>query len=238
MCGLFGMIGHNLTANEGACIHYEFFEALQANTKRGGEGWGVLLHNEYRTGPGTSSFSEAEGIPFPGFFMNTVSHLTRVVLCHVRIPTGHHDADLRKVHPFMKGSLYLAHNGIIPDYKNTGRDIGSDVDSAYLLGLISALYEEQPDSLSNAIAKAVSQMGGQQACWLFDSVSQDIFVWRHMSPLYYGFGPESGQFLISSVPTDCASKEFDEGVVWRFLKKDGYARIWSGSWFPVNSIYI
>ena len=129
-----------------------------------------------------------------------------------------------QIHPRLRGDLILAHNGILPNHKDVDYPSKSedfDLDSDALLDCIYR-YRRYNVPLAHAIAQSAQMFGGQQACWLMDLESREIFLWRIMSPIYVG-RIRSTYCFASTKFTGSGDDPIKEGVVYRF-----------GSAFSVN----
>jgi asparagine synthetase B (glutamine-hydrolysing) len=127
------------------------------------------------------------------------------------------------VHPFAVEDMYLAHNGLLLNHQQFPMwqlFPGSEVDSQYILGGIQA-HQRQGLPTVAAICATVSQLEGQQACWLWSQEDRALFLWRVMSPIYYSLTNVSFSFSSSRYQLTCAERSvrietlLPEGVIFR-----------------------
>lgn len=201
MCGIFGIV-------RPAGIPAAWVERLgQLNTARGNIAFGGLVWSP----EADHVFRFAQ--PFEATKIDIGAML--VVLGHIRAPTGGHSNNLGEVHPFEATDLLLAHNGILlnhTDFPQWRSDPTLIVDSQIIIGGIQT-YVEAGQSVETAISQTVSQLDGQQGCWLWSKSIPMLYLWRVMSSLYYRYEP--GCLVFSSVKCDLADQLLPEGIVYQ-----------------------
>lgn len=206
MCGIFGFVSHQSR-------NVDLFHTLaEHNTVRGNLGFGGC----YQAADQMVTFRrpipfEREAVPFAE---------TTVALGHIRAPTGGRiSADLpnaeRDIHPFQTTDLLLAHNGILLNHVHfsawtNGQPV--TVDSQIIIWGIQT-HLDQGNDLITAIQKTVSQLEGQQACWLWHKASRQLYFWRVMSPIYISQKPDLLQF--SSNKSNKLTQRLQEGRIYQ-----------------------
>lgn len=228
MCGLFGHVvkvaGSIEVANPGVMS-----ELAKANLKRGSLGYGMWAWTPQRetlVREGSMALQPFQTRPLAAFDVSAV---------HVRAPTGGQDALVSKVHPFRTDRFLFAHNGVLVNWKHNEqqerwRHVASsgimsyiDVDSVSILAGIQAHVEGSPPfDVPSAIAATMEHIEGQAACWLWDDLFNQLYIWRVMSTLYIYETPYVRYF--SSARVDTQLKGFDareevvvEGMVYHML---------------------
>lgn len=207
MCGIYGVI------DKTAVFRQAFIGLGLANQQRGNRSFGYL----------TAELSQPPQPPTVKRFMMPftpqMAHIghSQVVLAHNGTPTHGQPLTESTVHPFASRSALLAHNGLLlndrqfpqwrldPDRPNT-------VDSEVILGGIQH-YLDGGTAVAQAIALTVSQLEGQQACWLWHLPTQQLYLWRVMSPLFILNDRQS--FHFSSVRFGPIQQLLAEGIVYQ-----------------------
>lgn len=138
-------------------------------------------------------------------------------LGHLQSPTStQREFTKDTTHPFEYKGMYLAHNGVLSNFnqlkqkygKHTG-DAVNEVDSSIILPMIDKI----------GLKHALEEIQGTFGCWLYDSNSSELFVFRSGSTLY-----TDGK-NISSKPIS-EWKLLEEGVIYRFnFTKQKYEEI-------------
>lgn len=176
----------------------------EQNTRRGNLGFGAWLDKG-----GVYRFPQpfdAAKIP-----VQTAS----IALGHIRAPTGGQSSRLADLHPFQHENLWLAHNGLLLNHRafsDWRLALDTAVDSVTILGGIVA--NQKQHTLPQAICTTAGQLEGQQACWLWDTATQTLYLWRVMAPIYTQASPT--QFLFSSLrPASGHSTLLAQGTVYR-----------------------
>lgn len=165
------------------------------------------------------------------------------LLGHLRASTGLDDRNVECVHPFQFGPLVMAHNGIIISKQE--QVPFQPVDSAELLMRIFNETKNtfSPDSAGNAryaieeaICRVLSTTEGQQACWLYNSHSGDLYLWRVMSPLYVTSNPVE-YFAFCSLPPDDSYKMLEQGKLYKINVLNPFGGFYSVAPFIYKSFF-
>lgn len=211
MCGIYGIVGKTAVSRQA------FIRLGMANQQRGNRTFGYA----------TASVETAASEPTIHRFM-TPFHAQAVVgwqscqvaLGHNGTPTNGGKIVETAVHPFASRSLLLAHNGLLLNHTQSPHWRPAMVDSEVILAGIQA-HLDQPNGadLITAITQTVSQLDGQQACWLWHQASQQLYLWRVMSPLFVFSDGQSLHF--SSVRLGPIQQLLDEGIVYQFEPATG-----------------
>lgn len=203
MCGIFGVITQDI-------VRPEWVEMLgNLNTVRGNLAFGGVVWSP--------EFIRVFRFTEPFDFNKIELDGAKVFLGHIRAPTGKQSKDIREVHPFETSTLLLAHNGLLlnhTDFPNWRIYRDLEVDSQIIIGGIQN-HLNSAEHLIAAITQTISQLEGQQACWLWHTLSPALYLWRVMSSLYYHHRP--GQFIFSSVKCELANHLLPEGRVYQIL---------------------
>ncbi|HSH03376.1 MAG TPA: hypothetical protein VLL52_12720 [Anaerolineae bacterium] len=138
-----------------------------------------------------------------------------LALGHVRAPTAGQTDTEGHIHPLASERFYLAHNGLLLNHEAFGEwrlGDGWDLDSHVILGGITKGVAEG-QAVVAAIEGVVGQLNGQQSCWLWDREEGAVYLWRVMSPLYWGAA--EGAVMWASVATERTPTRAKQGVVYR-----------------------
>lgn len=176
MCGIWGIITSGQVSLE------QFAQLGELNKARGNLGFGGYVADLRDTAVSEQTFHYPK--PFDPELLPVQP--ANVALGHIRAPTGSRSNSVAEVHPFAVDDLLLAHNGLLLnhlDFPEWRLDTAVTVDSQIILGGIHT-YRQKGLSISEAIAKTVSQLDGQQACWLWSKAEQMLYLWRVMSTVY------------------------------------------------------
>jgi glutamine phosphoribosylpyrophosphate amidotransferase len=207
MCGIYGVIDKTAVSREA------FIGLGLANQQRGNRTFGYM----------TAVLSQPVEPPDVRRFMAPfapqmaqVGH-SQVVLAHNGTPTNGRPLTETAVHPFASRSALLAHNGLLlndrqfPQWRlNPERPI--TVDSEIILGGIQH-YLDVGTAVAEAIARTAGRLEGQQACWLWHLPTQQLYLWRVMSPLFILNDRQS--FHFSSVRFGPIQQLLAEGIVYQ-----------------------
>lgn len=205
MCGIFGIVSKQLV------VSAQFIELAEANKHRGNLSFGYLTGKLGAEGIETAVSRYLQ--PFAPDLVELAQ--ANLALGHIRAPTGARSNQLQDVHPFAANATFLAHNGLLlnPQQFPAWRLYpDSDVDSQFILGGIQA-YLAQKFTFAAAIQATVSQLEGQQACWLWSQAESAIYLWRVMSPLYCS--QTETRFTFSSSRHLSNQMLLPEGVIFR-----------------------
>ena len=176
MCGIWGIISSKQVS------FAQFAQLGEMNKVRGNLGFGGYVADLQDTAVSEQTFRYPQ--PFDAELLPVQS--ANVALGHIRAPTGSRSHLVAEVHPFVVGDLLLAHNGLLLNYLDFPEwrlDTAVIVDSQIILGGIYT-HRQKGLPLSEAIAQTVSQLDGQQACWLWSKTERKLYLWRVMSPIY------------------------------------------------------
>lgn len=124
-------------------------------------------------------------------------------LGHLQSPTSsktYYDEDT--THPFKYKKWYLAHNGVLSNYKELKNKYnlqGNEVDSSIILPLIHQL----------GLKKALQELRGTFGCWLYKTETSELLIFRSGSTIY----TDGKNF--SSKPIENWDL-IEEGIIYRF----------------------
>ena len=195
MCGIFGIFSSAPIPD----VATETLKFINLNKGRGAAGLGLTV---IRQGGVPTTYKTVGDPPTtPGELPFVADDPVTVVLGHLLAPTNGDSVTLDRLHPIEDPAhrFLLAHNGMLIDYEG-------EWDTQWL-------------------AKYISQQGlgglndvhGQHACWLYDTSFGRLFMWRCMSPLYYGRNLDRDMFWITSVkplPSEQFFLRLRSGVVF------------------------
>lgn len=197
MCGIFGIVSRQ------PIVPSDFIRLAEANRHRGNLAFGYLQGRITDAGVETAVSRHPQ--PFTADLVHitpahpSASPGTSLALGHIRAPTGGRSSRVGDVHPFTVNDMFLAHNGLLLNHRQFSAwqlFPDSEVDSQYILGGIQA-HRRQGLPTVEAICATVSQLEGQQACWLWSQADSALFLWRVMSPIYYSLTNTSFSFSSS-----------------------------------------
>lgn len=215
MCGVFGLItGYPSDENENL-----FFTLMKHNADRGDRGNGVMYARR-----GSLPLVIKHTLPIEEMLVDDVATLghQNFMLGHTIAPTNGDEVDAHRLHPFASERFVLAHNGILLNHDSlAGWQIEGlpDVDSVRILGGLE-FFASQGEDTANAIALTCAALEGQYACWVYDKATQDVYLFRCMSTLYFHSTNYNTTFYFSSADVDGAVL-LPEGIVYRVrLLKD------------------
>lgn len=200
MCGIFGIWSQN------NIDHSQFASLGDLNTRRGNLGFGTLIKgkNDLRVIRYATPFDAAK----------VQWEWADLVLGHVRAPTGGQSDNLAEIHPLETQDLLLAHNGLLlnhhlfPEWR---LDPALNLDSQVIIGGIQYFLDAGRD-IVESIQATVEKLEGQQACWLWHKPTQQLYLWRVMSPIYTQ--QTADQIVFSSVQNGAISNLLDEGMIY------------------------
>ena len=205
MCGIFGIIGSE------PIEHDEFAQLGEQNKERGNLGFGGYMANVSDT-----AVSDTFRFPHPFQAALLTTEPAHVALGHIRAPTASRSNSIAELHPFETADLLLAHNGLLLnhwEFPQWQLNTAVSVDSQVILGGISH-YLAAGKSIEDAISQTVSQLEGQQACWLWSKSRQTLYLWRVMSPIYINQSVQD--FRFSSTKSDSMNTLLEEGKIYQF----------------------
>lgn len=225
MCGIFGVFysdrAHDLMCKDlnrprnvdPKVVPHEQLLALLAppNLKRGNKAFGYFAWRE------DLRFARRWTQPF---LADSITALPmKLVVVHNRAPTDGSADNISEVHPYSTkfGELFM--NGILLNHLEfeERRHHDSKVDTAYLAGNLDyhLMSTEPLTPIEDAIANAVGELKGQQACVFVERKYGETFIWRNMATLFFGGHRRSGYSLVSStrIPGMCDT-EVPQGMVF------------------------
>jgi glutamine phosphoribosylpyrophosphate amidotransferase len=218
MCGIFGVYSANANIDKDVLK-----EVAVRNSFRGNRGLGILQHSDQVVVNRYASVNEN--------WHEDITDVSDVVLGHTVAPTG----TSHIVHPIETERFIFAHNGILLNYKEYPQWgwLDNKLDSAYLLcGIIDSLV----DNVADSIVKTAEQFKGQQSCWLYDKNTNELYVWRVMSTLFYGAHNDAIWFSSTNdIKAFQLKNAFNEGIVYK-LKRE-FERFDEVSAFVYENIY-
>lgn len=201
MCGIFG-----LWSQQGI-KHSQFTQLGDLNTRRGNLGFGALIRGK------NSLHVIRHATPFDAEKIQW--EWADLVLGHVRAPTGGQSDSLAEIHPLETPDLLLAHNGLLLNHYQFPEwqlDPALKIDSQVIIGGIQHALDSGRD-IVESIKTTIEKLEGQQACWLWHKPTQQLYLWRVMSPIY--FQQTADQIAFSSVQYSASSILLDEGIIYR-----------------------
>ncbi len=205
MCGVFGIVSAVSVAQA------DFDRLGELNKARGNLAFGGLVARWENGRFHPAPFHH--NTPFDSRLVSL--HNARLVLSHIRAPTGGQSNDPTEIHPYETADLWLAHNGLLLNHEQFSQWRilpHSSVDSQVIIGGIQ-WHLTNGRSLLAAICQTVEQLEGQQACWLWHKPTQQIYLWRVMSPIY--LDQTATTLLFSSVRPSADATLMPEGEIWR-----------------------
>ena len=206
MCGIFGIIGSE------PIEHDEFAQLGELNKERGNLGFGGYMAKLSDTAVSERTFR------FPHPFQAALLPVepAHVALGHIRAPTASRSDSIAELHPFEAEDLLLAHNGLLLNHWQFPQwrlNTAVSVDSQVILGGISH-HLANGNAIEESISQTVSQLEGQQACWLWSKSQQMLYLWRVMSPIY--INKSTQDFRFSSTKSDSINTLLEEGNIYQF----------------------
>jgi len=129
-------------------------------------------------------------------------------LGHLQSPTStKREFSKETTHPFEYKGMYLAHNGVLSNFeklktkynKHLPANTVNEVDSSIILPMVDKL----------GLKAALQELEGTFGCWLYDSNTSELFVFRFGSTIY------TDDQNLSSKPIK-NWQLLEEGVVYRF----------------------
>jgi len=128
-------------------------------------------------------------------------------LGHLQSPTSSkRDFAPETTHPFCYKGMYLAHNGVLSNFERLkakygkyNTDVINEVDSSIILPIIDKI----------GLRSAIEELEGTFGCWLYDSNTSELFVFRSGSTIY-----TDGKNISSKPIEDWVLLE--ENIIYRF----------------------
>lgn len=190
MCGIVGYIGKD------NCIQ-KIISGLESLEYRGYDSAGIAYVTE-----GNVEIRKEEGR-----IENLKSELDMSVpstigIGHTRWATHGKPSD-ENSHPHKVGKITLVHNGIVENYNELRKEVGSydylsETDSEVVAALINKLYLEKNDMLE-VLKELKNYLIGSYALGILVDGDDKIYTIRKDSPLIIGVA-EDGNFIASDVP--------------------------------------
>lgn len=224
MCGIWGVFAEN----ERGISDWQRtnFKALYAlNARRGSLGLGMYDGEEVRRFPDVNYDQQLVDI-----FAHEHPNV-KMLLGHSRAPTNGGKGVLAETHPIEFGNLLLAHNGILFNhvelaYKLTAgqqrfEDPGHTLDSIVLTRWLYSAIERELGNIdidvwhskpkkylhmyADCIEKALREVKGSFACWMYDKRRDCATLFCNISPLFVacaigGYYVFSSEYFEGSAP--------------------------------------
>ena len=192
MCGIVGYIGNKKTENI-------LLDGLKELEYRGYDSAGIALLNK----------DKIEVFKALGKLKNLeqkvdTSNEYNIGIGHTRWATHGKPTELN-AHPHLGEYSYVVHNGIIENYKelkeelqNAGHKFVSQTDTEVIVHLFE-YYNNKLDDCENSFKNTISRLEGAFSILLISkSCPDDIYFFKHGSPLIVGNGKEKGEVLFAS----------------------------------------
>lgn len=123
------------------------------------------------------AISSSEFIELPEFRDRVLN--TPILIGHTRLATQGAVTD-ENAHPFLKGKIVGAHNGIVNNWRELNKDVQVD----------SEVIFEKLNEHGNDYKKAFAELSGSFALsWLNLEQPHNFFLVRHTNPLYFFVSP-------------------------------------------------
>lgn len=132
-------------------------------------------------------------------------NLTEPIYClfHSRAPTNSTKPfDVNSTHPFNFGMYYVAHNGIITNFRSFPESAEFDVDSSIIP---FHLHDSQGD-----IVATFERYEGLLTCWIYDAEAQQLNVVKAGSSLHVS------EDSFSSISFEDSKPVNDDGIIFTF----------------------
>jgi predicted glutamine amidotransferase len=139
-----------------------------------------------------------------------VAHKFCYFLFHSRAPTNSVNTiwTTENTHPFKWKNYYVAHNGIISNFKHLEDNECFDVDSSIIP---YHLFKNKGD-----LTKTYSNLQGLLTSWIFDSLSRQLFLAKAGSTLF------RNNFSFSSTHFEDSEPIKEDGLILSYNKIDGF----------------
>lgn len=189
MCGIIGSPDKN-----------GFDHLFELNQERGNFAYGVVKFNISNN---IKVIKDTDFNKKINFENDTVFYLG-----HLQSPTStKREFSEETTHPFEYKGMYLAHNGVLSNFehlktkydKHLPPGTVNEVDSSIILPMVDKI----------GIKYALQELEGTFGCWLYDSKTSSLFVFRSGSTIY-----TDGR-NISSKPV-CNWELLEEGIIYIF----------------------
>jgi glutamine phosphoribosylpyrophosphate amidotransferase len=210
MCAIFG-----------SCQFNEFSDLYDENKDRGNFAFGGLfLSFDY------DACMHIEGVANLHENMDITNHDVCMkpkdfyyFLGHTQAPTSSvREFDTSTSHPFTCGTWVVAHNGVLTNDAKLKKRIKdprwyNEVDSSVIPALLSVGTDENQDEVSN-ICKVLSELRGTFGLWIYNKLSNNVYLARSGSTLYANFLTNS----FASMPRSKYST-LDEGTLYLMTRE-------------------
>lgn len=127
-------------------------------------------------------------------------------------------------HPFSAGHWYVAHNGVLTNYKQINKDYCPQnknvVDTACIPWLLKYIETRSnaPETEAEIVTEALSMLEGTFALWIFNGSTGSVYIARQGSTLFFNY--ETGDFCsIKSTNPDAKWEEVPEGKLFLRIKE-------------------
>jgi len=227
MCGIGGVIGYNKQLGKrNVKIAKAIFKGIET---RGRDAFGVYFHplgQLYKFPDSLTTF-----ILNGGSIINADTQ--GGILMHTRAATKGLTSKLVNNHPFkssISGRFILAHNGRITNDEETKTKYSlkydGETDSLIIVNLIDYLVTEENKSVVDAIKFTMEELEGSRACWLFDTNTEDLYLFRNSNPLNYAIKDNYLYFASTDTILSTALEQYDmkldikeisEGKIYKFV---------------------
>lgn len=218
MCGIFG-----------SSVYSTFEKSYIANQERGTFASGSLY-----VAPNDIYLRKNEtGYDLTGEYAWEDVHKYQLYLGHAQAPTGSmREWSASTTHPFDVGDWIVAHNGVLENDKDLAKEYlyqhDHPVDSAVIPALLT---EKHVGDDVFCIEEVAGLLKGTFACWLYNKKTQNTYLIRSGSTLYYT--PDTNTF--SSVPIDeLCVESVEQGIVYQ-LTREGITQVGE---FPYDSPFL
>jgi glucosamine 6-phosphate synthetase-like amidotransferase/phosphosugar isomerase protein len=140
-------------------------------------------------------------------------------LGHTQAPTSSvRDFQPETSHPFVCGTWVIAHNGVLTNDKALKKTLKkgimyNEVDSSVIPALLSQETDTNQDEVS-ALCNVLSKLEGTFGLWIYNKLSNNVYLARSGSTIYADFLTNS----FSSLPYK-KFKSLDEGVLYLMTKE-------------------
>ena len=235
MCGLYGFTGK-------AARMETLRQVAKVAMRRGGDAFGVYHRHKGRNPSLSHRVSKHQN---PVIDMIDASTGANFVIGHARMATCGSAYEVKEAHPFHRGRVILAHNGILWNDTELAREHGvrpkTSCDTE-VLALICAKFYEQSNDLVDSVRRTIELAPG--AALLVTAEDSDLLVaGRHGNPLVEIERPE-GLYLCSTwdatdarpLPADCVTV-YRDGVAIDRVAVETAQKQNRDKWFSQGDTY-
>lgn len=239
MCGIGGMVagGNTVLGDNGTKIGLALMLSLQ---DRGEHAFGYMTD-------GATRYTDKHGTSAGKFFIKpkAVKRLMKDVeenkclLMHTRTATHGDASENRNNHPFVTDNFTFAHNGVFGNYTYFLHeyciDTNIETDSYAIIAAIEQAFQVREASHEGVVTMtirrgmvrdAIAEIAGQTdsfACWLYDKVTHDTYLFRNGYPLTYLYDESVAIFASTKLLIEKAFKVYgmDADDMKEYLIKEG-----------------